>query len=447
MARLNSLPAIRAVERTVLDVPFTPRCEEWNALLVRNWRVVEICRIVTEDPELSGVGETVMHYTWQPVTDASVERVIGRNPAELLFDDSLGAGIQMALFDLVGKALGVPAHALMGQPRVREWVPIAWWNTKMPPEALAEEAKEAVAAGYLYHKFKARPFLDPFAQVEAIDAVTPDGYRVDMDWNDMLLNAGNAARILQELDQYEKVALYEGPIPQRDIEGYQQLRRRTNRPIAIHAGVPPFSTCVRADMCDGFVLSECGAAAALRHGALSAAFEKPFWLQPVGTGLTTAWGAHLGSVLPFAQWPMVTCLNNYADDLIANPHEVRHGQLKVPTAPGLGVDFDESTIAKYKMEPPYRLPERRHILTVAWPTGRRVHYAHMVERQGNHTKSPFAHAAYADFPQLSRQLWEDFLAGNQPIEPRGVQLLVRVDDGTADWAELYARCQRVPVTE
>ena len=135
MARLNSLPAIRAVERTVLDVPFTPRCEEWNALLVRNWRVVEICRIVTEDPELSGVGETVMHYTWQPVTDASVERVIGRNPAELLFDDSLGAGIQMALFDLVGKALGVPAPpanpAWTGRhrtpedaaPRRNRWIP------------------------------------------------------------------------------------------------------------------------------------------------------------------------------------------------------------------------------------------------------------------------------------------------------------------------------------
>ncbi|MFY7954492.1 MAG: enolase, partial [Armatimonadaceae bacterium] len=141
MARLSSLPAIREVERIVLDVPFTPRCEEWNALLVRNWRVVEICRVLTEDPEVWGIGETVMHYTWQPVTDGSVERVVGRNPAELLFDDSLGAGLQMAMFDLVGKALGVPAHSLMGHSRVREWVPIAWWNTKMPPEALAEEAR------------------------------------------------------------------------------------------------------------------------------------------------------------------------------------------------------------------------------------------------------------------------------------------------------------------
>lgn len=445
MATLKPLPRVTEVERIVLDVPFTPRCEEWNALLVRNWRVVEICRVLTEDPEIWGIGETIVHYTWQGVTDAAVARVTGANPAEHLFDDSLGAGLQMALFDLVGKALGVPAHRLMGQPQVREWAPIAWWNTKMPPAALAEEAKEAAAAGYTYHKFKARPFIDPFAQVEAIDAVTPAHYRVDMDWNDMLLTAGNAARILKELDAYEKVALYEGPIPQRDIEGYQQLRTRTDRPIAIHFGIPPFATCVRAEMCDGFVFSECGAATAIRHGSLAAAFEKPFWIQCVGTGLTTAWGAHLCAVLGHAQWPMVTCLNNYADDLIETAHEIRHGDIKVPTAPGLGVAFDESTVAKYRMEPPYRLPERRHVITIAWPSGREVHYAFMVERQGNHVKSPFAHAAYADFPQLSRQCWEDFLAGNQPIEPRGVEMRVWKDDGSSAWSDLYARCLRGPV--
>ena len=44
---------------------------------------------------------------------------MGANPADLLWDDSLGAGLQQALFDVVGKALGVPVHRLMGFRRAR----------------------------------------------------------------------------------------------------------------------------------------------------------------------------------------------------------------------------------------------------------------------------------------------------------------------------------------
>jgi len=50
-------------------------------------------------------------------------------------------------------------------------------------------------------------------------------------------------------------------------------------------------------------------AGVLANGAQCAAFDKPFWLQMVGTGLTTAFCAHLGSVLTHAQWPAVTSRN------------------------------------------------------------------------------------------------------------------------------------------
>src|SRR5689334_22813925 len=60
MADSLTLPSlhIKDIERITLDVPFTPRCEEWNALLVRNWRVVEICRVETEGGFV-GWGETL----------------------------------------------------------------------------------------------------------------------------------------------------------------------------------------------------------------------------------------------------------------------------------------------------------------------------------------------------------------------------------------------------
>lgn len=411
---------ITEVERIVVNVPFTPRCQEWNAREVWQWRISEVLRLATDAPGLVGYGETILHYTWGRVSDEAIARVKGGNPADFLGDDSLGAGLQMALYDVVGKALGVPAYRLFNLPRVREWCPISWWNIDMPPEAFAAEAQEAVSKGYTSYKIKARPWWDVYAQADAISEVTPSHFRLDLDWNNMLLNAGNAAPVLTELDKRERVAIYESPIMQRDVEGQRQLRRKTTRPIALHFGDPPFPTVVREDVCDGFVVGG-GVASVLRQGALAAAFEKPFWLQMVGTGLTTALSLHLGAVLPFAQWPSVNCLNNYADDLLEEPLTISGGYAHVPEAPGLGIAIDEGALTRYKMEPPYELPPPRLLLSVVWPGGRVVHYASL------------------------RQCWNDCWAGNQPVQEPGVTMEVHPNDGSKTWADLYARAERAPV--
>ena len=139
-----------------------------------------------------------------PRDDEAVARVKGKNPADFLGDDILGAGLQMALYDVVGKALGVPATGCWGLPKVREWCPIAWWNTKAPPEELAEEAKDALAEGYVAHKFKTRPWIRHLRASRGGRAVTPPHYRIDVDWNEMLVNAGNARRCSRTLDKYER---------------------------------------------------------------------------------------------------------------------------------------------------------------------------------------------------------------------------------------------------
>lgn len=420
---MPAFPRIRDIERIVVDLPFTPRCQEWNAREVWQWRISEVIRITTDVPDIVGYGETILHYTWGRVSDAAIERVRGGNPAEFLGDDSLGAGLQMALYDLVGKTLGVPVYRLLNLPCVREWCPISWWNIDMPPEAMAAEAEEAVAAGYTSYKIKARPWWDLYAQVEAISAVTPPYFRLDLDWNNMLLNAGNAAPVLAALDSYPRIAIYESPIFQRDVEGQRLLRRKTTRPLALHFGEPPFPTVVRDEVCDGFVVSG-GVASVLRQGTLAAGFEKPFWLQLVGTGLTTALSAHLGAVLPFAQWPAVNCLNNYADDLLVEPLAIKNGCIKVPEAPGLGITIDEAALMRYRMAPPYEHPAPRLLLSVVWPGGRVMHYT-----------------------QMRPQCWDDFWAGNQPVQERGVTMEVHADDGSPEWAELYQRALRGPVLD
>jgi L-alanine-DL-glutamate epimerase-like enolase superfamily enzyme len=411
---------ILEVERITVHVPFTSRNQLWCAREQYQWDISEVIRLTTEVPGLVGYGETMPHYSWGKVGEEAILRVKGRNPVEFLGDDSLGAGLQMAIYDLVGKALDVPVYRLLNLPRVREWCPISWWNVDMSPSDFAAEAQEAVARGYTSHKMKARPWWDIYEQVETVRQATPAHYRVDLDWNQMLVNASSAVPVLNRLDLEEIVALYESPILQRDVEGLRQLRSKIKRPIALHFGDPPFQTAVWEEACDGFVIGG-GIASVLHQGALAAAFNKPFFLQIVGTGITTALSLQLGAVLELAQWPAVNCLNLYSDDLLVEPLCIQGGYARTPEKPGLGVEVDEGALEKYKMEPPYQHPPIRQLLQVRWQDSRKRYYARI------------------------GQVWTDALHGNMPIHERGVRMEPLPDDGSPEWSEMYGRAEQGPV--
>ena len=408
---------ITDVERITVHVPFTPRSHIWCAREQYQWGISEVVRVTTDVPDLVGYGETMPHYTWGRVSDEAIARVKGRTPAEFLGDESLGAGLQMAIYDLVGKANGVPVYKLFNLPRVREWCPISWWNVDMSPADFAAEASEAVSKGYTSHKIKARPWWDIYAQVEAISKATPEHYHLDMDWNQMLANASNAIPVLQRLDQMPRVSLYESPIFHHDVEGNRQLRSKISLPIAHHFGSLLFPTVIRDEVCDGFVIGG-GIKSVLQQGLLAAGFDKPFFLQIVGTGITTALSLHLGAVLSHAQWPAVNCMNIYSDDLLATPITIKGGYAKTPDAPGLGIEIDESALVRFKMEPPYEHPPLRLLLAVRWPNGRTRYYGNIM------------------------QCWTDAHNGNMPIHEHGARLEYVENDGSNDWDQLQARAQR-----
>jgi L-alanine-DL-glutamate epimerase-like enolase superfamily enzyme len=422
---------VTGVERIVVDVPLTPRQIKISAREVYNWGILELCRVTT-DAGLVGWGETVIHYTWARVTDASVQRVIGQNPARLMNDDSLGAGLQMALFDVVGKALGVSCYELIGT-KVRDWVPISWWSIDASPEDWAEEAKEAVEKGYTSFKIKQRPWWDIIAQVEAIGKVVPPHFRLDSDANATMQNAAAAIPIMKRLADYDIVAMFESPIPQDDILGNRQIRQAVSRPIAMHFGSPPYITVVREEVCDGFVICA-GKSMVVRQATLSAEAKMPFWLQLVGNGLTTTWAAHLGAVLSHAIWPAITCINLCSHQLLKKPIEVIGGFHRVPEGPGLGVELDEEAVERYRVPEKtlqeltkkgqlYNHPEPRIINTVVYPDGSCVHMAY------------------------ARQGYGYFGAGHGPAYVEGVRLEAWHDDGSKEWADLFARAEQHPVRD
>ncbi|MCS5642251.1 MAG: mandelate racemase/muconate lactonizing enzyme family protein [Dehalococcoidia bacterium] len=420
------------IERIVVDVPFTPRQQEittQSVSTVYNWSILELCRVTTDTGHM-GWGETVIHYTYGRVTDESVNRVLGSSPAELMNDDSLGAGLQMALFDVVGKILEVPVYELLGA-KVRDYPPISWWSIDASPENWAAEAEDAVKHGYTSFKNKPRPWWDIVNQVDTIAKVVSTDFKLDLDPNGSFRDAETAIPVMSKLTQYDNVAMFETPIPQGDIPGNQQIRRAIDRPIAMHFGSPAYLTSINDQVCDGYVIGG-GKSTVMRQGLLSAEADMPFWLQLVGNGLTTTWAAHLGAVLTHASWPAITCINLYSHHLLQKPIEVTGGSHKVPDAPGLGVVISEEAVEKYRVPPEtlrefqqkdehYIHPKPEIIHTVVYPNGKRLH--------------------------MAGQGLGNFNVDYGPAQAEGTRLELWFNDGSKEWQNLHQRAQKSPVSD
>jgi len=408
---------IRKIDRTWINVPYRPVPARNMIRELPHWTIFEICR-VTLECGVTGFGETMQYYTWGRVSEAAIKRAMGRNAAELMWDDSLGCGLQMALFDAVGKANGVPMYRLLG-PKHRDRPFVSWWAIDMPAEDWVLECKDAVAQGYTAFKTKARPWFDLDRQCQVLTRTIPAHFDIDFDFNAMLLDTTNAVRYLSEIEKYDNVAIWESPIPQSDVAGNKFLRTQTKVPIAMHFGSPPIMTALREEVCDGFVIGG-GAGRVMREGTIAAAADKPFWLQLVGTGITAAFALHCGAVLSHARWPSVNCHQLYTHQMIRPAIKVDNGTAPVPEAPGLGVELDEEALAKFRIEPlaaePYPAPNL--LLAIRWPSGATSYYAH------------------------ARQYWDDFGAGRLPVFPRGVYLERIEDNGSREWKELQARARQ-----
>ena len=127
---------VKSVELIHLDVPFTNHTNQHMQYWLPHWRIVQLCKITLADGTV-GWGETIPNYTWARVPDDIEDRIVGRAAGDLLWEDSLGAGVQQALFDAIGKALGTPAYRMLGT-KVREWCPLSWWAMDMPARDSAQ---------------------------------------------------------------------------------------------------------------------------------------------------------------------------------------------------------------------------------------------------------------------------------------------------------------------
>ena len=398
---------ITAVRFTRIRDPFTPRHDIHMPRVSGDWSLIEICEVELASGVV-GVGETIIQYTWGGVPRDAVAKVVGQNVFTQLWDDSYGCGLQMALWDAAGHQAGVPSHAFFGK-QVRDVAPISWWCLDFDEDEWVAEARLAVSLGYTCFKLKGRPWRDVIGQLEALEHVLPDGATIDMDFNGGLANAGFAVGYLKSLERFHQLQIIESPIPQGDVAGNVRIRSQTRFAIAMHYGSPPIMTTMHEDVCDGFVIGG-GAAALAQQSQVSATANKPFWLQLVGTGLTTAWTVQAGAVATHAQWPAITCIHIWEDDLIVKPLVVEGGYIKVPTTPGLGVTLDRDAVSRLQLADQEVFPVRpRRTYHLAWPAS--VRPGQLTIPSGSSVIEGFEH-----------HLFRAYDLGNLPKHPHGITM-------------------------
>ncbi|HJP29650.1 MAG TPA: mandelate racemase/muconate lactonizing enzyme family protein [Candidatus Latescibacteria bacterium] len=357
------------------------------------------------DNGLVGLGESM----GAPLDQELLDDYIGTDP----FDHVMGQGrfnLDMACYDLMGKHLGIPAWKLMGQ-QMRQWVTMGWWMPCMSPEDSAAEVQQAAARGYRGLKCKARAFYDIVEQTAAIQEVAPPDFRVEYDFNGALMNVEKALPILRELEKFPVVKGVEEPMFAHDIEGWRRLHQEIRIPFYLH-GVNVIRQgparepsgpwmMLRAGDYEGALCSHENVGNALAAAWTFTAANTAILLQYVGTGITSAFACQLGAVMPTATIPAVTCSHTKEDDLITRELVMQRGFMKVPEGPGLGVELDEDSVARYSSLAPRDWP--RHLSVVTLPGGLKHYYQNL--QQAERLMKLGVDEAFA--PGVRLDEWED----------------------------------------
>ena len=261
------------------------------------------------------------------------------------------AGLDNALFDLAGKALGVPVHRLLGG-RAREAVPVAWPIPWGKPAATAERAAWAVGEGFRTVKLKVgRPGTIDREAVAAVRAAVGDEIEIKIDANCAYSSALEALRALRPLEEY-RLQLIEQPLPARDLDELALLRARLEVPLLVDescATLRDVGEIVRRGAADVLNIYVSEAGGLLGAWKMFAAAEAAGLTGLIGSqcelGLGTAAAAHLGvTVANLAYESDIVGPLRYPRDIVVDPPVIADGVLIPPDRPGLGVEIDPEAV-------------------------------------------------------------------------------------------------------
>jgi len=277
------------------------------------------------------------------------------------------SGVDMALYDLVGKARGVPVHALLGGAYRREFELLTNLYHKTP-EAMAAASQDFVGRGFKGLKIKVGDVLlakgwdrtnfeAELAKLKAALEVVPSDVYIDADANQGWRSAKWTVAVLQRFAAYDNLSI-EQPLPYADLDGAAFVRAHARTPVILDESVwsaEAMMQIVRMSAADRMVLK------LNRLGGFLPALQAITICEAAGIGVsvdtnpyTIVGDTAVCHIAAVARTPYpVDCEGHVSFlDVAPNPFNggitFAAGRAKLPDAPGLGVDVDWDILAQHQ---------------------------------------------------------------------------------------------------
>ena len=382
---------IQSIETIPVRIP-TRRVHQW-ANLKTPIGVYLLVKLETDDG-WTGLGEAPAlkdwggdHMRYYGETPASVAAVIrdilapslmGEDPRRIewihtLMDQAVKgypyskAAIDMALYDVAGKAAGVPAYQLLGG-LYRESVPISHSIGLMDMDEAVAEVQRVKAEGVKTIKLKGG--VEPKRDVELLrrvrEALGPD-MNLTVDANNGYKSAKEAVQTTKAMEPYN-ILYMEQPV--EGLDAMAEVTRRVDTPVMADESawttwdVLEIIEKKAADIISIYTTKPGGLLKAKKVAAIAEAAGFPCNVNgSVEMGVGNAANVHLAASTAAANLACVIPVTTpdaeatgriagiyYKDDIVTEPFEFADGAVKVSHRPGLGIELDEEKVERYRLD-------------------------------------------------------------------------------------------------
>jgi muconate cycloisomerase len=264
------------------------------------------------------------------------------------------AAVEMALWDLAGRALGVPVHRLVGG-RVRDRVELSWSLAVPDPREEMEEAREKMSLGHRIFKIKtaAGPVATDVERVRRLRETLGPAVSLRVDANQGW-DRPTALKAIRAMEPYD-LDFVEQPVRRWDLEGLAMIAERSAVPIMAD------EACFTAH--DALAIARLGSVSILslkltKSGGLLGSFAIARVAEAAGMGcyvgcmIETSLGTAAYLQLALAAAPVTWGCELFgplllAADITRRPVQYADGYILSLDGPGLGVEVDETALEEW----------------------------------------------------------------------------------------------------
>jgi D-galactarolactone cycloisomerase len=313
-----------------------------------NGELVEVIISRVLKPLLIGMDPTQIEEIWDKAYVRGGHKEFGTRGIGIV----ALSGIDIALWDILGKVRGVPLYQLLGG-KSRDKVPV--YATALYPEEPAKVARRARAfAQQGFHGVKIKVGFDLEQDIGIVRAVREE---LGKDFTVMTdANQGYSIEVgLKAAEAFSKCGVFwlEEPLFAEDIEGHAQLRKKGKVPIAVgenlntYYAFENFVARGAVDFLQPDVARAGGITEIKKIAALATCYNATVSFHTWGDAVALAASLHLSAALKeCGVMELDYTYNPLRAELLKEPLEVKNGYMTPPDKPGLGVDLSPKALDK-----------------------------------------------------------------------------------------------------